>query len=190
MGLEKLAAHDSFETIAGSASPAIFGGGLEATLPRDIFASVRASRLRMSGQRVFLFEGEQFNLGIPTTIVVRPLELTVGYRFDSSMPALIPLRRRRQSRLIPYAGAGVGWYRFEESSAFAEPDEDVRETFIGFHVLGGVVIPLRRWLGVGAEGQWSTVPDALGQNTNSVSQALGETDLGGLTVRVKVTVGR
>lgn len=190
VGLERLAANDSFEAITGRAGQTILGGGLETTLPRDIFASIRASRLRTSGHRVFLFEGERFDLGIPTRITITPLELTVGYRVDSSTRALIPLRPRRQSKLIPYAGAGIGWYRFEESSAFADPGENAGETFLGFHLLGGAIVPIGAWFGLGAEAQWSTVPDALGQSADGVSQALDETDLGGVTLRVKILVGR
>jgi hypothetical protein len=139
---------------------------------------------------VFLFQGEQFNLGIPTTIVVKPLELTAGYRFESNTRPTIPLRVGQRSRLIPYAGAGVGWYHFEESSALANPDENVNETFVGFHIVGGAMFPLWRWLGLGAEAQWATVPNALGKEPNTVSHELDETDLGGITMRLKIIVGR
>jgi hypothetical protein len=38
--------------------------------------------------------------------------------------------------------------------------------------------------------QWSTVPDALGQDPNGVSAAFDETNLGGVAFRVKFIVGR
>ena len=45
-----------------------------------------------------------------------------------------------------------------------------------------------RWLGVAGEASWSTVPDAIGDS--GVSAAFDETDLGGTTFRVKITIGR
>jgi hypothetical protein len=190
IGVERLAAPDSFNAITGSGSAKTLGGGVEASLSRGLFASVRASRIHASGQRVFLFQGEQFNLGIPTTIVVQPLELTAGYRFESNTRPTIPLGVRSRSRFIPYAGAGVGWYHFEESSALAHPDENVSGLFVGFHVVGGAIFPLWQWLGLGAEAQWATVPNALGKEPNTVSHEFNETDLGGVTLRLKIVVGR
>ena len=47
-------------------------GGVEVVLPQRVFINVRASRFRKTGQRVFLSGGEQFDLGIPTTIASIP----------------------------------------------------------------------------------------------------------------------
>jgi hypothetical protein len=51
---------------------------------------------------------------------------------------------------------------------------------------------LRERLGgdAAAEAQWATVPDALGDDPNSVSHEFEESDLGGMTFRLKVVVGR
>ncbi len=47
-----------------------------------------------------------------------------------------------------------------------------------------------RDVGAAVEAQWATVPDALGQDPNAVSQAFDETNLGGVTYRVKLVIGR
>ena len=153
-------------------------GGVEAVLPQRTFVNLRASRFREVGQRVFLFNGQQFDLGIPTTITVTPLELTGGYRFDFGR------------RFIPYGGAGLGWHRYEETSRFADASENVNERFTGYHVMDGAEFRLAQWIGAAAEAQWTTVPDALGADSNSASHEFDESDLGGVTFRLKVVVGR
>jgi opacity protein-like surface antigen len=176
VGSTTFTAEESFAAILGSKSGRVFGGGVEA-VERGIFLNLRASRFRKTGQRVFLFEGERFDLGIPTTITVTPIELTGGYRFPF------------WTRLVPYAGGGVGWHRFKETSEFAAEDENVDEQYTGYHVLGGAEVRLARWIGLAGELQWATVPDAIGSDPNSVSHEFNETDLGGTTFRFKIVVG-
>ena len=178
VGSRTFTAAESFETILGSATGVVFGGGIEEVLPNGIFANVRASRFRKTGERVFLFEGERFPLGIPATVTVTPVEITAGYRFA------------RGQRVVPYAGGGVGWHRYEEGSDFADEDENVDEWFTGYHVLGGAEVRLLRWLGAAGELQWATVPDALGKEATGVASQFDETDLGGVTFRLKVVIGR
>lgn len=178
IGWTTFAAERSFNAVLGSDTGRVLGGGVEALLPRHVFVNLRASRFREVGQRVFLFNGEQFDLGIPTTITVTPIELTGGYRFDFGW------------RLVPYGGAGLGRHRYEETSQFAEASENVSERFTGYHVMGGVEVRLATWIGAAAETQWATVPDALGTDPNSVSHEFNESGLGGATFRLKVVVGR
>lgn len=177
VGSTTFTAEQSFAAVLGSATGKVFGGGVEVVLPARVFANVRASRFRDTGQRVFLFEGEQFDLGIPTTITVTPVQVTGGYRFGAF------------DRFIPYAGAGVGWYGFKETSQFATDDENVDNRFTGFHILGGVEIGLWRWLALGGELQWATVPDAIGDDPNSLSHEFNESNLGGTTFRLKIVIG-
>lgn len=178
IGSTRFTAEQSFAAVLGSDSGRVFGGGVEAALPRRLFVHLRVSRFRETGQRVFLFGGQQFNLGIPTTITVTPVEVTGGYRFAVSR------------RLVPYGGAGVGWHRYGETSRFAEASsENVDKRFTGYHVVGGAEFRLWRWIGAAAEAQWTTVPDALGDDPNSVSHAFDESDLGGVTLRVKIIIG-
>jgi opacity protein-like surface antigen len=177
VGATAFTAEQTFNAILGSRTGLVFGGGVEAVLPQRIFVNVRASRLRETGQRVFLFEGEQFDLGIPTTIMLTPVELTGGYR--------LPF----WNRFVPYAGAGVGWHRFKETSQFAAADEDVEDRFTGYHLLGGAEVRMARWIAAAGELQWTTVPDAIGGDPNSVSREFNESDLGGTTFRFKLVVG-
>jgi opacity protein-like surface antigen len=179
VGAAMFTASDSFEAIFGTATGTVFGGGGEVILPQQVFASVRASRFQRSGERAFLFEGETFGLGVDTTVRVTPIEVTGGYRFGD-------LTRR----FVPYVGAGMGWHRYQETSEFADDDENVTETFQGYHLLGGAEFRITRWFGVGGEFQWTTVPDALGQDPNGVSAAFEETNLGGTAFRVRFVVGR
>jgi opacity protein-like surface antigen len=179
LGVTLFTATDSFEATLGSASGAVFGGGAEVVLPQRIFAGVRFSRFSADGERVFVHNGTTFPLGIPMAVKITPILLSGGYRFGTP-----------RSKLLPYVGGGIGWYRYEETSDFASGDDDVNDTFQGYHVLGGAEYRLSRLLGIAGEAQWATVPDALGQNPVSASAAFGDTDLGGATVRVKIVIGR
>lgn len=178
VGAMSFAAADSFEAVLGSRSGPLFGGGGEVVFGNGVFAQVRVSRFRQEGERVFVFDNDIFPLGIETTVTVTPVEVTGGYRFTGL------------GRVVPYVGGGVGWHRYTETSAFADDAENVGETHGGYHVVGGGEVRLARWFGVGGEVQWTTVPDALGQDPNGVSAAFDETDLGGISFRVKFIVGR
>ena len=178
VGSTTFAAKESFTAVLGSARGAVFGGGVEAVFPQRVFMTVRASRFRRTGERVFLFGRERFGLGIPTTVTVTPVELAGGYRFDYGW------------RVVPYAAAGVGWHGYEEASTFADGAENVRDRFVGSQIVGGAEVRVARWIGAAVEAQWSTVPDALGGDPNSVAREFQESDLGGVTVRVKLVIGR
>lgn len=170
-------AHRSFEAILGDARGPVWGGGVEVVLPFPVFIDLRASQFKQTGRRVFLYEGEQYDLGIPTTVTITPLTLIGGYRGDFGW------------RVVPYAGGGVGWHRYQETSRFTESSENVDARFQGYHILGGAEFRVTRWIGTAFEAEWSTVPDALGSDPNGVSNAFGETDLGGVTYRVKIVIG-
>jgi len=170
-------AKESFDTILERHSGPIVGGGGQALLPWGIYVEVAASRFKQDGQRVFIGpNNEVFRLGIPVEITVTPLEVTGGWRF------------RRWPRIVPYGGAGYSSYRYKETSEFAEPTENVAERFGGFHVIGGAEYLPFRWLAVGGEVAWSSIADALGKS--GVSAAFNEDNLGGTTVRLKISVGR
>ena len=178
-GYTTFTAADSFEATLGSAAGAVFGGGAEVVLPQRIFFGVRVSRFQAEGERVFVDNGERFGLGIPMRVSITPLLVSAGYRFGGP-----------RSIVYPYVGGGIGWHKYEETSDFAEADEDVSEVFTGYHVLGGAEYRVSRLVGIAGEAEWATVPDALGQNALSVSAAFDETDLGGFSVRVKLVIGR
>lgn len=167
----------SFTAIFGKDSGIVYGGGVEA-VEKNVYLNVRASRFHKTGERVFIFEGQEFPLGIPETITITPIEVNVGYRFNFG------------SWVVPYAGIGGAWHRLEDTSTFNTESEDVKDTYKGYQITGGAEFRLARWLGAAAEAAWSRVPNALGQDDNSVAKMFDESDLGGTTFRVKFVIGQ
>jgi len=151
-----------------------------------VFVSVGASRFRQTGNRVFVFQNQVFKLNESDTITVTPLQLSAGYRFLGRRPA----RLTRPPRLIPYAGGGVGWYRFSETSAHSTADEDEKTTNAGYHILAGVETPIRSWMAAAVDGRWSFVPNAFGDSASSVASLYDEHNLGGFTLSVRIIVGQ
>jgi opacity protein-like surface antigen len=177
VGLTVFNATQSFKAILGKPSGPVFGGGVEVGLPKHLFVSLAASRFERTGHRVFVFDKQVFTLDVADTITVTPLELTAGYRF-------------RNSGIVPYAGAGVGWHTFQETSAHSTATDDVKTTKAGFHVAGGAEVPVRRWISAGVDARWSAVPNALGDSSTSVASVYDEHDLGGFTLRARIIIGR
>ena len=180
-GATLFSAGDTFDAVVGSSTGTFFGGGVEVVLPQRYFFNLRISRFNKSGERVFVQDNEVFPLGIDMKVTITPVEVTGGYRFQP---------QGQTGKFIPYVGGGIGWYRYAETSDFAETGEDVSETFQGYHLLGGVEVRLNQWLALGGEGQWTTVPDAFEPEPGSAADVFGETNLGGLGFRVRFTVGR
>ena len=135
---------------------------------------VTASQFKKTGERVFIAGGELFPLGIPTTVTLRPIELTAAYR----LPGLWRFR--------PYAGGGFGRQRYKETSAFADAAENVTRTDTSYHAVAGAEVRIWRWIRAGAEVRYRAVRDAIGEG--GVSKEYGETDLGGTSVLVRVIV--
>ena len=179
IGTTTFTATESFDAILGEPSGPIFGGGARVGLPwGGLFVDVGAWRFRGDGERVFVFGDEVIRLGIPVDVTTTSAELSAGWQF----------RFRRMPKLIPYAAGGLTWLKYRETSEFSTPVEDVDETFGGYHVVGGAEYKITRWVGIAGEASWSTVPDAIGES--GVSAAFNETDLGGTTFRLKITIGR
>jgi hypothetical protein len=171
-------ASESFDAVLGSSSGFIFGGGGEVGLPwGGLYVGVGAWRFSEEGERVFVSGSEVFPLGIPLTVEVTAVEITGGWRFKNLW-----------ARVVPYAGGGWSSYAYKETSQFADAAENVEERFNGWHILGGAEFRVTRWLGVGGEIAFASVPDALG--VGGVSEAFDETNLGGTSYRVKISVGR
>lgn len=177
-GLMNFTAVETFEAVLGKSSGNIYGGGATLGLPLGgLFVDIGAWRFKQVGERVFITNGEVFHLGIPVTITITPVEITAGWKF-----------RFRNSRLVPYAGGGFTMYGYKETSSFSTPAEDVDERFNGYHVIGGVEYKVLRWLALGGEAAWTTIPDAIG--TGGASKEFGESELGGTSFRAKITIGR
>ena len=169
-------AHDSFEAIFGSSSYPFFGGGGEVIFARHFFVSGTIEHFQKTGERVFVSNGQVYKLGLDDKVSITPIFVTAGYRLQSS------------DRIVPYVGGGAGVYRFTEESEFADPGENTKETFTSYHGLAGVEYAAMKWLFASFEVQYTSVPDALG--APGVSGEFDEKNLGGLSLRAKVSIGR
>jgi opacity protein-like surface antigen len=175
-GIDRFNATRSFDAIFETETGPVYGGGVELVLRQGWWVRTGAWRFRQEGERALRLDNETFRLGIPLTVTIVPVEVSGGYRF------------RRRTRLVPYVGAGVSSYRYEETSRFADADENVRDRFTGYQALAGVEYRLHRWIGVSGEVQYTSVPDALG--AGGISADFGEEDLGGTIVRARFVFGR
>jgi opacity protein-like surface antigen len=181
--VERFTAVTTFDATLGSSFQPLWGGGVEMTTRRNLFVDIAVTHMASSGERAFVHNGQVFRLGIPLHAALTPIELTAGYRF--------PLRRRRRHRIIPYVGAGIGWYRYHEASDFDVGSEEVGVTHAGFVAVAGAEFRATRWIGITGDAQYTHVPGIIGgTSATSLSAVAGESDLGGIAARVRVTFGR
>lgn len=174
--IERFSAGQTFGAVFGSAVGAFWGGGGDVSFRRGFFLDVSVSHFhRSDGQRVFRANGQTFPLGIPVAVSLTPFEVSAGYR-----------RVRPRSRVIPYLGGGVGSYAYEESAP--DGSDAFTSRHAGVLAVGGVEVRLRRWVGVSADVQYTHVGGILGES--GVSQAFGENNLGGVSTRFRLLVGK
>jgi opacity protein-like surface antigen len=179
IGSMTFTAKDSFDAALGSNTGLIYGGGARIGFPwGGLFAEVGAWRFHDSGERVFVYGGSTFPLGITTDVTMTPIELSAGWRF----------RVRKHPKLTPYAAGGFTSMRYQETSDFSSSSDDVDENFAGYHLFGGAEYKVSKWLGVAGEAAWTSVPNAIGEA--GVSSVFGDDNLGGVSFRFKLTVGR
>ncbi len=175
--VNRMAASESFRAVVGTSDLTGFGAGAEVLrIWSNAFARVGLSRIRVDGTRVVVFDDDASSVGVETSIRMRPLEVAGGWRFG------------RRGRLIPYGGGGIVRLSYEETTEFDEPGDDTSGTFTGSLLFGGVDVQLAGVLGFGAELQHRRLTDALG--AGGASAAFDENDLGGLTFRIWIGVGR
>lgn len=170
-----LAAGSTFQAVLGTSQATELGGGISLT-QGSYFIDVTARRFARDGERVFVQNGQVYPLGIPTTVTMTPIDVSVGYRF------------RPFGRLRPYAGGGYTRMQYEETADFASSGDDVSESFNGFHLVGGGEWRLARFVGIATEAAWTRIAKAIGDA--GASKAFGEDDLGGASIRLKVVIGR
>jgi hypothetical protein len=173
---EQMAAKTSFNAIFGQSFEPFFGGGVDVLLRHGIWVDFTVSHFGKTGQRAFLNNGQAFQLGIPLTVSVTPIEFSGGYRF------------RAFRGIVPYAGAGAGSYGYDESSPDSVGTEKVSVRHTGYLLVGGAEARVQKWLSVAGDVQFTRVMGILG--TSGISKDAGENDLGGIAVRVKVIVGK
>jgi Outer membrane protein beta-barrel domain len=175
---QAFSAKTTFDATFGKSSYPFWGAGAELILPKHIYIDVSASRFKKTGQRAFLNNGQVFQLNIPLTATITPFEVAGGYRFALT----------RYPTVIPFVGAGVGWYAYKETSDFAAAGEDIDMTHVGGLFVGGVEFRVHRWIALSGDVQYTHIPGILG--TGGVSKDAGENDLGGVAARFKFIVGR
>jgi len=173
-GYARFAAQKSFQAVTGQGGDGLLGGGAEVRIGDDWFVNVSVNRMTPKGQRVYVAGDEVFKMGTPVAITLTPMTMTAGWRFA-------------HERATPYFGGGVGRIHYHEHASFTGDEEDVDARFSSYHVLGGVEFR-NEWVGTAFEVQYSRVPNALG--LGGASAAFHESDLGGVTARIRILVGR
>jgi len=189
-------AKESFDAVFGTNTGVPFGGGGQVLLPFGFYAEAAVWHFTEDGERAFVAsDGSVFPLGIPLKVGITPFEVTGGWRYRhcpapprTAKPPRPVTTRPCAPRFIPYAGAGLTSLKYTETSDFEDTDEDLDDRFNGFHVVGGADYRVSRWIAVGGEVLWSSVPDALG--AGGVSEAFDEDNLGGTAFRLKIIIGR
>lgn len=169
---QTMAASDSFDAVFGDPQMTAAGGGAEIDIWKHVFLRIAASRARRTGSRVFVDNGEAFDLDIPMTVTLTPVEAGGGWRFVT------------RSRFTPYAGGAFVSLGYQQVSDFAEAAENVNDRYTGGAVFGGVDAAIWKGIFVGGEAQYRRIiaPDAAG----TVMHEFGEKDLGGFTARVRI----
>jgi opacity protein-like surface antigen len=172
-GYERLSANRSFGAVLGTPGGGIAGGGGEIRL-KNVFLNASVDHFSKTGQRVAVVDGAVYHLGVPDTITMIPLHVSLGWRFV-------------HERATPYVGAGAGriWYR--EQTPYTDGVENVDTRFASYHVVGGVEFR-NEWVATAFEVQYTRAPGALG--VSGASAAFNESDLGGVSGRIKILVGR
>ena len=174
VGFSAWLAHQTFAAVLDHSVAPIFGGAIEVHVHERLFVEGAVDFFQHKGQRVFVSDGAVFKLGIQDTVRIIPVSVTVGYRH--------PYRTA-----TAYVGGGTGTYFYRETSDFADSSENVDEQFTSFHGVAGVEFGGHQRWRTAFEVQFTTVPNALG--THGASSVLGEQNLGGVQVRVKVLGG-
>ena len=172
---QAFAATDTLEAAFDRAVQPFYGGGLE-TVWKGFYGDLAGSRFKKAGQRAFRVNNQTFRLGLPLNVTITPFELTFGYRLGMSR------------RIVPFGGGGAGSYRYQETSEFSDPAENLDTRRTGYLAVGGVEFRALRWLRVSVDAQYTHVSGILG--SGGVSKAVGENDLGGTAARLKFIVGR
>jgi hypothetical protein len=181
--VETMTASKSFTAVldSGKATVTNVGFGVEAThLWKGLFARVAYTHSSNPGMRVFVDSSlVAHSLSNPLTIEITPIEVGAGWLFGAPPP-------KGKVGVRPYAGAALLLQRYKETSSFAGAGEDTDTTDKGFAAFGGLEVSIR-FVRIGVEGQFRSVPNAIG--AGGASLAYNETNLGGGVFRLTFGVG-
>jgi hypothetical protein len=174
-GNSALSSKQSFEAVTGTSRAMSIGGGASVSgLIGGVFVDFAFSQQRLSGERVFTEGGQVYGLGIPAKIVLRPIDIAGGWRYQ-------------RGRISPYAGGGLTVMSYRETSDFAAEVDNVTATKSGPMVLGGIDVRMARLLSIGGEARFRQIKGILG--SSGVSQVFHEDQLGGISLNLRVSVG-
>jgi opacity protein-like surface antigen len=175
--MESLSASKSYTAVFGKSSFTGFGAGADVLrIWRHVFLRVSVSHISASGNRASVINGQAVSLSVPITMTMTPIEIGAGWRLESARGA------RGTQPATPYVGGGLLALRYTEVSADSLAGDNTSTTFTGYFLMGGLDLMVARKLSVSAEADYRSVPNALG--AGGVSQSFGETNLGGMTLRV------
>lgn len=176
--INAMAASDSFKAVLDTSTVTAFGAGVDVTnLWKNLFARVAFTHASKKGERAVVFNNQVIPIGVPLTMTMNPVEVGAGWRFASKSPT---------ARFTPYVGAGALLMKYREESPYGTSGEEVDISKTGGVVFGGVDVAVTKYIFVGGEAQYRTVPDAIGEG--GVSKDFDETDLGGFTMRIRFGV--
>ena len=174
-----MTASESFKAVTGTSTRTQFGVGVQfVNLWNGLYAEATVGQSSLNGSRVFIYQDNVYDLGIPVSITFTPIDAGGGWRF--------PLGKKRKAHV--YAGGGVMFMKYQEESDFADSGENVDDVFTGFYASGGMEYSLTKWLHLRGEARFTSVPNALG--AEGVSADFDETNLGGVAVAVKLAIGK
>jgi hypothetical protein len=169
-----MSAADAFKAVTGSSRVTGFGVGAELhNLWKKLFLRGAVSRASASGSRAFVVGEEVIPVNIDLDVALTTTEVLAAWRTSP----------RTRPTLAIYAGGGMRLVSYSETSAFAEPGDDVSETGVGYAIVVGFDTALgkSRKVTAGAEVQYRIGPDLLGDA--GLSGSFGERSLGGVTIR-------
>jgi hypothetical protein len=173
-----IASPKRFDAVFGKHVTTGPGVGLDViNLWNGLFVRVDGSQSSLSGERVVIFNGEVFKLGIPLTAKLTPLEFGGGWRFASRNPG---------SRIAPYIGASAISLKYKETSSFADSSENVDATYTGFGIFGGADFQIMKQVFAGVEAQYRSIK--ISPTADSAAGSFGEKDLGGMVLRVRLGI--
>lgn len=189
LGYQHFLASQTFKGVFGTANAPIFGGGIDVSFLKHWFVRVDATRFSKTGERAFVAKGIVYQLGIPLTVTITPVTVAAGYR--APFPTKPPPRSSRYTPPKPatlfwYAGGGAGSWSYSEKTD--DPTETVSFRKSGFLALGGIEWRVQKYVALGFEGQYASVPGAVG--SGGISEQFNEKDIGGASAVLRMVVGR
>jgi len=173
-----IASTESFDAVFGKHTTTAPGVGVDVVnLYKGLFVRIAGSQSTLKGERVVIFNGQTFKLGIPLTAELTPLEFGGGWRFASRNPA---------ARFAPYVGASAVTLKYKETSSFADSGENADESYSGFGVFGGLDVRIVRQVFGGIEAQYRSI--AFTPAANSAADSFKEKNLGGTVLRMRLGI--